>query len=150
MSWGKARRAVNTVVPLTGAALMIFYDLCAGACSSLQGTFAGVDLRWIGIFFMVLFWLLPFLPATAGSIVEHVRTLMLSGALGGEVVLVRFQIVHDTYCPFCLLFAACLVVLFIANAPSLNRYLAVGGFLAGVAAFALFFEGSILPLYTLP
>ena len=29
----------------------------------------------------------------------------------------------------------------------MNKYLALGAFLAGIAAFALFFEGSVLPLY---
>jgi hypothetical protein len=73
--------------------------------------------------------------------------MMLSGALGGEVLLVRFQIVHDIYCPFCLAFGLCIVVLCAANFMKMNKYLALGAFLVGVAAFALFFEGSVLPLY---
>jgi hypothetical protein len=73
--------------------------------------------------------------------------MLLSGALGGEILLVRFQVVHDTYCPFCLAFGSCILVLFAANFTKMNKYLALGAFLAGIAAFALFFEGSVLPLY---
>lgn len=54
---------------------------------------------------------------------------------------------HDTYSPFCLAFGACILILFIANFAKAPRYLALGAFLAGIAAFALFFEGSVIPLY---
>jgi hypothetical protein len=79
--------------------------------------------------------------------VNHLRTMTLYGALGGEVLLVRFQIVHDIYCPFCLAFGLCVVALFAANFTKMNKYLALGAFLAGIAAFALFFKGSLLTLY---
>ena len=127
---------------------MVFYDVCDTACSSLQGTFLGLDLEWIGILFMVVLLLLSLMSSTRWAVpVNHLRTLMLSGALGGEVMLVRFQIIHDTYCPFCLVFGACILVLFAANFTRMHRYLAWGAFLAGIAAFALFFEGSVIPLY---
>lgn len=89
------------------------------------------------------------LPAGScwAAFARHLRILLLSGALGGETLLVRFQILHDTYCPFCLAFGACILILFIANFAKAPRYLALGAFLAGIAAFALFFEGSVIPLY---
>ncbi len=127
---------------------MVFYDVCDTACSSLQGTFLGLDLEWIGILFMVVLLLPALLSSSRRAVpVNHTRTLILSGALGGEVMLVRFQIFHDTYCPFCLVFGACILVLFVSNLAQMNRYLAWGAFLAGIAAFALFFEGSVIPLY---
>jgi len=127
---------------------MVFYDVCDTACSSLQGTFLGLDLEWIGILFMVVLLLPALLSSSRRAVpVNHLRTLILSGALGGEVMLVRFQIFHDTYCPFCLVFGACILVLFVSNLAQMNRYLAWGAFLAGITAFALFFEGSVIPLY---
>nr|HPN09599.1 hypothetical protein [Syntrophales bacterium]HQK79278.1 hypothetical protein [Syntrophales bacterium] len=71
----------------------------------------------------------------------------ISGALGGEVLLVRFQIVNDTYCSYCLAFGLCVLVLFAVNFPRMNKMLALGAFGAGVGAFWLFFRGTILPLY---
>lgn len=138
----------NIVLPIIGGGLMVFYDICDTSCSSLMGTFLGVDLKVIGILFMAALLVLALLPPSRWAIpIGHFRTMMLAGALGGEVLLIRFQIVNDTYCPFCLAFGTCIVVLFIANFTKMNRYLAWGAFLAGIAAFAIFFEGSVMPLY---
>lgn len=148
MTWNLALKIINILFPIIGIGVMVFYDVCNTACSSLQGTFLGLDLKVIGILFMTVLLVMALLPAARWTVpVGHLRTLMLSGALGGEVMLVRFQVVHDTYCPFCLVFGACLVILYASNYAQMNRYLAFGAFLAGIAAFALFFEGSILPLY---
>lgn len=75
--------------------------------------------------------------------------MLLSGALGGEVILVRFQIVKGVFCPFCLAFAFCLLVLFSLRVKEMNRYLAVVSFLAGIMVFALFFRGLVVSLYSL-
>jgi uncharacterized membrane protein len=148
MMWNRVLKIVNIIFPLIGIGVMVFYDVCDTNCSSLQGTFLGLDLKWIGIFFMAVLLVMALLPASRWSVpVSYLRTMMLSGALGGEVLLVRFQIVHDTYCPFCLVFGTCILVLFVSNYAQMNRYLAWGAFLAGIAAFALFFEGSVIPLY---
>jgi hypothetical protein len=102
----------------------------------------------VGIIFMAALLALTLPPTSRFSAsVRHLRTLLLAGALGGEVLLVRFQIIQETYCPFCLAFGFCIAALFAANFTKMNKYLALGAFLAGMAAFALFFEGSVLPLY---
>ena len=145
----RALKAVNIVLPVVGIGLEIFYGICDTACSSLQGTFLGLDLKWIGILFVAVLLVLALLPAGSrwASFARHLRILLLSWALGGETLLVRFQILHDTYCPFCLAFGACILILFIVNFAKAHRYLVLGAFLAGIAAFALFFEGSVIPLY---
>lgn len=148
MTRDKVLKSINAVFPAIGVGLMIAYGVCDTSCSSLRGTFLGVDLKMIGILYMALLFALILPPALRyATSVDHLRTLMLSGALGGEVLLVRFQIVHDIYCPFCLAFGLCVVALFAANFTKMNKYLALGAFLAGIAAFALFFKGSVLPLY---
>ena len=142
-------KIINAVFPVIGIGLMIGYGVCDTSCSSLRGTFLGVDLQVIGILFMAALFALALPPAFRyATSVNHMRTMMLCGALGGEVLLVRFQIVHDVYCPFCLAFGLCIVVLFAANYAEMNKYVALSAFLAGIAAFALFFTGSVLPLYT--
>lgn len=148
MTRDKVLKSINAVFPAIGVGLMIAYGVCDTSCSSLRGTFLGVDLKVIGILFMAVLLVLTLPPASRyATSVNHLRTIMLSGALGGEVLLVRFQIVHDIYCPFCLAFGLCVVALFAANFAKMNKYLALGAFLAGIAAFALFFKGSVLPLY---
>jgi len=144
------RKGANLALPVIAVGLLIFYELCDTACSSLRGTFLGIDLKIVGVLFMAVFLgTLPFgkMPSLAGPM-EHLRTMMLAGAVGGEVILVRFQVVNDTYCPLCLAFGLCVLALFAANVPRMNRYLAAAAFVAGAAVFALFFRGSVLPLYS--
>ena len=148
MTRNQVLKIINVVFPIIGVGLMIFYGVCDTSCSSLQGTFLGLDLKVIGILYMAALLALTLPPASRwAASVRHLRTMLLSGALGGEILLVRFQVVHDTYCPFCLAFGSCILVLFAANFTRMNKYLALGAFLTGIAAFALFFEGSVLPLY---
>jgi uncharacterized membrane protein len=148
VKWDKVLTLINVVFPLIGMGLMIFYEVCDTSCSSLKGTFLGVDLKIIGILFMAALLMMTLPPVSRYTVpVNHLRTMILSGAVGGEILLVRFQIVQETYCPFCLAFGLCVLILFAVNFPHMNKYLALGAFCAGIGAFALFFQGSILHLY---
>lgn len=148
MKWDMARTLINIAAPAIGIGLLIFYEICDTACSSLRGSFLGLDLKIVGVLFMmVLLAMIPLHKTRFAGSVGHLKTMMLAGAVGGEVLLVRFQIVHDTFCPFCLAFGLCILILFAVNFPLMNKYLTLGAFCAGLVAFALFFQGSILPLY---
>jgi len=145
----KISRIANVVLPILGTGLMIYYESCETTCANLSGSFLGIDLKIIGIVFMAawLFLNLIVLPEAKRSI-SLLRTTMLAAALGGEVLLVRFQIVHNTFCPYCLAFLACLVFLFASNAAErhISWRIAGSGFLAGAIAFALWFEGTAGPM----
>jgi uncharacterized membrane protein len=141
-------KITNAAFPVFGVGLMIFYGVCDTSCSYLQGTFLGLDLKVIGILYMAALLVLMLPPVSRWTAsVRHLRTLLLSAALGGEILLVHFQVIHDTFCLFCLAFGSCILILFAANFTKMNKYLALCAFLAGIAAFALFFKGSVLPLY---
>ncbi len=142
------RKGMNIAIPVVGIGLLIFYEVCDTSCSSLRGTFLGIDLKIVGILFMVALLAMLLLDKTRFSVpTNHLRTVLLAGAMGGEILLVRFQIVNDTYCPFCLVFGLCVLALFAVNLPRMHKYLAMAAFAAGIGAFWLFFKGSILPLY---
>ncbi len=149
MTYDKLLKHVNLLVPILGLAIVFYYAVCDTACSYLTGTFLGIDLKALGVLYMaaLLALVIPY-ARRYPALVNHLRTIMLGGGLGGEVILLKFQIVHDIYCPFCLAFGLCILVLFAANLKQMNRYLILGAFLAGIASFALFFTGSILPLYS--
>lgn len=147
MNTDKIRRALDILLPLVGIGLMVYYGLCDTTCSSLKGTFLTVDLKGIGILFMAVLLVLTLPGVSRLPAAQHLRTAMLSSAIGGEILLVRFQLVHQTYCPFCLAFGLCLVILFAAHIPKMHKGLALASLAAGLAAFALFFKGSVLPLY---
>ncbi len=141
-------KAVNLVVPAFAIGLMVYYKACDTSCSSLKGTLLGLDLAAVGISAMAALLAVAVVPRSLSiEPVGRLRTLILSGGLGGEAVLVRFQVVQGVYCPYCLVFGLCLLALFGANLPSMDRRLAICACLAGVVVFALFFRGSVLPLY---
>ncbi|MCX5828576.1 MAG: hypothetical protein NTV58_11335 [Deltaproteobacteria bacterium] len=148
MTWDKMQKLTNIIVPVIGIGLMISYEVCDTTCSTLRGTFLDVDLKIVGILFMVaLLAMIPLRKSRFYASSEHLQTMMLAGAVGGEMLLVRFQIVNDTYCPFCMAFGLCVLALFAVNFMRMNKYLALGAFCAGIGTFAIFFQGSILPLY---
>ncbi|MDD5475081.1 MAG: hypothetical protein PHU03_01045 [Syntrophales bacterium] len=148
MNLTNIRKRLNISLPILGIALGIFYDICDTACSYLHGTLFGVDLVLVGIFLMgaLLVLNVPFLSRKR-FFVDQSRTMLLSGALGGEVLLVRFQIVNDVYCPFCIVFGMLVLFLFMINFRPMNRILAVASFVAGLLLFRFFFEGSLIPLF---
>lgn len=149
MNENRKIRILNIILPVVGMGVIIYYKVCDTVCAYISGSFLGIDLKIIGILFMVVLLVLM-IPAVASykTPVGHLRTMMLAGAMGGEVILFRFQVVHETFCPFCLAFGLCLLILFAVNFRVMNKYLAGASFLAGIGAFALFFHGSVLPLYT--
>lgn len=148
MDGNRMTRALNIILPILGIGLMIYYELCDTSCAYISGSLLSIDLKVIGILFMAALLILtvPAIAAFRGP-VGHLRTMMLAGAMGGEVILLRFQIVHETFCPYCIAFGVCLLLLFVLNFKAMNKYLAVVSFLAGIGAFALFFKGSVLPLW---
>jgi uncharacterized membrane protein len=142
----KVLKIINVVFPVIAIVFVFIYETCYTSCSLLKGTFLGLDLKMMGMLYTAALLALTLPPADRHvTYVNNLRTMVLSGAMGGEIILVRFQVIHDTYCPYCLVFAFCVVVLFIANFMKMNKYLALGAFLAGIATFALFFKGSVLP-----
>ena len=99
----RVREIANIVLPLLGIGVMAYYSTCNTACTNLSGTLLGVDLKRIGIIFMLAMTIFNLIVhPTIRHCVLHIRTAMLAGAMGGEVLLVRFQILHGIYCPYCL------------------------------------------------
>jgi uncharacterized membrane protein len=148
MNEHKMLKFMNIILPIVGMVLVIYYKICDTSCAYISGSFLGIDLTVVGILFMAVLLILN-IPAVASykAPVGHLRTMMLAGAIGGEVILFRFQLVHETFCPYCLAFGLCLLILFALNVRIMNKYMAGACFLAGIGAFALFFKGSVLPLY---
>jgi uncharacterized membrane protein len=148
MKRNNALNAINITFPAIGIGLMIYYRICDTLCSSLKGTLFDVELEIVGIIIMTVLLIIAMLTrSNYVTPVGYLRTMILSGGIGGEIILVRFQIMHDAYCPYCIAFGTCILILFAANYMKMNRLLALGAFLVGTALFGIFFKGSFLPLY---
>jgi len=113
----KYRTIITIALSLIGIGLMMYYDYCDTACRYLKGDIWGINLKWVGIAYMlviIIFAALRLLP--------FVRALLAAG-LGVEVYLYAFQVQNDVYCPFCLAFSAMVILSFIFNyeVPSVWR-----------------------------
>ena len=143
-------KSLNVLLPLIGIGLMLVYEYCDTSCSYLKGSFLGIDLKWVGVIYMAMLFLGAFVGGgSSATLFTHVRTILISAAVGVEFFLIGFQVVKDTYCPFCLAFSACIFVLFGINSSGMNRWIMVASVLAGLLGFTLFFEGQVGPRFDL-
>jgi hypothetical protein len=79
---------------------------------------------------------------------DLVILMLLSAGIGVEFFLVGYQIVNNTYCPYCLVFAAIIVVQFLFNVDMSKKLLILVCMALGFFSFFIFFEGSAFPVYT--
>ncbi len=103
------RHPITVALALVGIGLMLYYDYCDTACSYLRGDILGADLKWIGIAYMAAIIAFAFFRQS-----DFVRSLLAAG-IGVEVFLLYFQLRQNVFCPFCLAFAATVIITFIVN-----------------------------------
>ncbi|MCX7817582.1 MAG: hypothetical protein N2317_08780 [Syntrophales bacterium] len=148
MRWEKLVNLINVVLPVTGICLIIYYKTCGTTCRYLKGEFLGFDLEMWGFLLMVaLLALNPLRRTKVSTHANRISTVLISSALGGEAVLLHFQVTNDIYCPYCISFLSIILLLMVVNFRDMQKSLAFSAFVAGVVAFILFFHGSTLPLY---
>jgi hypothetical protein len=80
---------VTIILALTGIGLMVFYALCDTSCSYLQGDILGIDLKHIGIGYMLAIIILSAVRQMA-----YVRTLLALG-IGVEIYLIAFALNYE-------------------------------------------------------
>ncbi len=100
---------ITIALAVIGIVLMLFYSVCDTACTYLKGDIFGIDLKYIGIAYM-----LAIIAFGLSKQIALVRILLAAG-IGVEVYLVAFQFREDVFCPFCLAFGAVVVLAFIVN-----------------------------------
>ena len=140
----KRKYLINVLFLLIAIGLEIFYSICGGSCSYLRGDIFGMDLTYVGIVFAVILIGLSLLKQ------DRLILVLLSAGVGVEIVLVAFQVRKDVYCPYCLAFAAVILLLFVLNFDVTQKALIAGSVILGFLLFALFFKGSVTPTYAGP
>ena len=110
MQWFLTKRyVVNIILLLAGVGVVIFYTLCGDTCTYLQGGVFGIDLQYLGIAYVVILIVFNVLKK------DLIILLLLSAGIGVEFFLIGYQVVHNTYCPYCLVFAAIIFIQFLLN-----------------------------------
>jgi protein-disulfide isomerase/uncharacterized membrane protein len=140
-SRAKKKRILTIILALTGIGVTIAYAICLGSCSYLKGDILGMDLKYLGIFYMAMIFILALMRKTLLCL------LLLAFGAGGEILLIGYQVRSGVFCPYCLAFAATVILAFIVNFERSKRWLAALAAGAGLVFFLLFFSGSATPVY---
>ena len=135
------KRFLTMLLALTGIAITVAYAFCLGACSYLKGDILGIDLKYLGIFYMAVIFVLAWLRKPLLCL------LFLSFGAGGEIFLIGYQVHSGVYCPYCLAFGATILLAFAVNFERNRKALAALAAAAGLLFFLLFFSGSATPAY---
>jgi uncharacterized membrane protein len=135
------RRFLTVLLALTGIAITLAYVFCLGSCSYLKGDILGIDLKYLGIFYMAVIFVLALLPG------RLLCLLLLAFGAGGEIFLIGYQIHSGVYCPYCIAFAATILLALAVNFERNRKTIAALAATAGLLFFLLFFSGSTTPVY---
>ena len=132
----KKRRLLTVILALAGIIVIVAYHYCFGSCSSLKGDILGVDLKYLGILYMIAILILALTRRTLLCL------LALAFGSGGEIFLIGYQIRSGVYCSYCLVFAAVVILALFVNFERSKKGLTALAAGAGLVFFLLFFSGS--------
>jgi thiol-disulfide isomerase/thioredoxin len=137
----RKRHFLTILLALIGIAITVAYALCLGACSYLKGDILGVDLKYLGIFYMAVIFVLAWFRKSVLCL------LLLAFGAGGEIFLIGYQVRSGVYCPYCLAFGATILLALAVNFERNRKVLVTLAAAAGLLFFLLFFAGSTTPAY---
>lgn len=137
----RCKRSATIVLGLAGIGIMTAYSLCSESCAYLQGSMLGLDLKYLGMFYM------GSVLGVGGFGKNAACAILLSLGLGGETFLLGFQVMNGVYCPYCLAFAAVVLVLFAIHLERIRPSTAILFAAIGFSVFLSFFSGSATPAY---
>ena len=137
----KEKRLLTGLLACMNIGIMSFYTFCDTACRYLKGDIGGIDIKYVGIFFMSLILFFLYLNKKTTVLV------LLSLGIGAESFLAGFQVKAGVYCLFCLAFGIILAIMFAINFERKKIYLMVTSALVGLAFFFLAFNGSTTPAF---
>jgi uncharacterized membrane protein len=132
----KKKRYLTILLALAGIVVILAYQYCFGSCSNLKGSVLGVDLKYLGILYMTAILVLALTRQTLLAL------LALAFGSGGELFLIGYQVHSGVYCPYCLIFAAVVILALFINFERSRKGLAALAAGAGMLFFLLFFSGS--------
>jgi hypothetical protein len=139
----KRKYLINIILSIIAIGIIIFYSICGSSCSYLKGNIFGIDLKYIGIVYMVTLIFLSFFKK------DLLLLILLSTCIGVEVFLIGFQIRNEVFCPFCLAFGVIVILLFLLNLDLKKKWIIAASIVIGFILFSIFFEGATIPTYDL-
>jgi len=126
---------LNVLLAVLGIVVIVLYYFCGSSCLYLAGTVFGVDLKIWGLLYLSVLTVILVLRQNA------LACVLLSAGVGGEIFLLGYQIVHQTYCPYCLTLALIIALLFCINLDRRRGKLVLLSILMGFVLMTVFFRG---------
>jgi hypothetical protein len=105
----KYRILLNIILSMMGIGLMVFYSICDSSCSYLHGDIFTIDLKYIGISYMIAIIILVICKQF------DVIRIILAAGIGVEIFLIAFQFRENVFCLFCLAFGTIVVIMNVLN-----------------------------------
>ncbi len=140
-SHAKKKRFLTILLALTGIGITVAYAVCLGSCSYLKGDILGLNLKYLGIFYMTVILILALMKKPLLCL------FLLAFGAGSEIFLIGYQVRSGVYCPYCLAFAVTVFLGLAVNFQRSRRWLTALAAGAGLVFFLLFFSGSVTPAY---
>lgn len=136
------RWILSVFLAVLGIVVIVLYYFCGSSCLYLAGTVFGVDLKIWGLLYLLVLTVILVLRQKA------LACVLLSAGVGAEIFLVGYQVVHQTYCPYCLALALVVALLFCINLEKRRIKLALLSILLGFILMTAFFQSVPLKIAT--
>jgi len=137
------------ILPALCILTIVIGQLCAAKCAFIQGDILGIDLNIFGILFysLLLVSLLVYRKFYPEDWFMKAIAAVASVGVGAELILVKFQVENNVYCPKCLISGFFFIVMFFLVARHLKKWVIILLIAAGLLFTSFTFNGSIIPSY---
>jgi len=137
------------ILPALCILTIVIGQLCAAKCAFIQGDILGIDLNIFGILFysLLLVSLLVYRIFYPEAWLMKAIAAVASVGVGAELVLIKFQVENNVYCPKCLISGFFFLVMFFLVARHLKKWLIILLIAAGLLFTTFTFNGAVIPSY---
>lgn len=137
------------IFPALALLTLIIGQICQERCSVLRGDILGLDLNIMGIaiYSLLLVATLFYSKFYPRDWFMKAIAAVVSAGIGAEMILIRFQVQNNTYCPKCLISGFFFLAMFFVVAPTLRKWAVICCLVAGALFASVTFNGSVVPSY---
>jgi uncharacterized membrane protein len=137
------------VFPALALIALIIGQICAEKCAFIRGDILGFDLDILGIFFysILLLSLIFYKKIYRKDWLIKAITVIVSVGVGVELILIKFQVQNNIYCPKCLISGFFFLILFFIVARYIKTWVVILLILFGAIFTSFTFSGSVIPSY---
>ncbi len=137
------------IFPALSLLTLVIGQICQEECAVLRGDILGLDLNVLGIFLYSLLFISAVLYRKfypRDWLLKLIAVVVSAGA-GAEIILVKFQVQNNVYCPKCLISGFFFMAMFFVVARDLRKWVVVVLLASGAFIASITFNGSVTPSY---